>query len=149
MGRASRSKIGYALVAVGVVTAGVVFNWGFDEPAATPEAVWSDHLVSRIHASCIKESEGQAPAIQEVVCNCQVSEMKRWLQPSDMTVHFAAVDGRKGWTEVEEFTRDLSKPEQQEFLGRINQFRESLLPTCAKVALNAGLTKEDIQGQGL
>lgn len=145
MDRSTLLKALLGLAIIGTIAAGILMSSFSKPPVTASETLWPEQTVGRFHASCIKDLEGHVPAIQEVLCNCQVSEMKRWLQPSDMTVHFAAVDGRKGWTEVEEFTRDLSKPEQQEFLGRVNQFRESALPTCAKVGFNAGLTKEDFQ----
>lgn len=140
-----RFRTEYALIAVGTVVLAITLSWSFYKPAPRSETPWPNRTVERMYDLCRKEVATKSPAIQEVVCGCQVAEMKRWLLPKDMPVHFAAVAKAKGWTEVDEFRNGFSQAEQDAFLKRINQLRESLLPTCAKVGFDAGITAQDIE----
>lgn len=143
-----RRKTAIGLLVIGTAAAVILLNLYARQSSATSDPKWPEQLVSSFHGSCIKEirrSKTKSPVVHQAVCDCQVSEMKRWLKPSDMGVLLAAARGRTGLREVVAHSRTLSRSEQSAFVKRTEQYRESTLRRCFRAGLDAALAERSVQ----
>lgn len=143
-----KRKTTIGLLVIAAVATVVLLNLYARQSSATADPKWPDQVVSNFHAFCIKEirrSKTKSPVVHQAVCDCQVSEMKRWLKPSDLSVLLAATRGGSGLREMVAHSKTLSRSEQSAFVKRTEQYRESTLRRCFRAGLDAALAERAVQ----